>query len=323
MSLSRCISEVSCRGFSVDLVVQHYTEWVILPFYVVVSGYNGYTQENEYACFRSPKRGDERYARRLLGRFEGLSKTVPNVTFFPFGERDRRKIASPCVLATLTYDPSTCSIEDSWLSAGRDFNRWITRLRKRFGKIDVVRVFESHESGYSHIHALLYFRERSWRGFRWDSWKNGKRVTKYRADKVESLKVGWRGGFADVLLMSSTRAGFGYLTKYLSKSVDFKAEDSKAVKTLALSWFFRKRSFSISGHLAQQYSDLIKQLSNNSNLTCDIELAFDGSVVFCGVTEWNLYGFVKGLVDGWGDHWQKISRTMLVELEESGRIEIK
>jgi hypothetical protein len=241
--------------------------------------------------------------------------------FFRFGERDRKKIASPCVLATLTYSHSSCNTEDSWLGAGKDFNRWITRLRKRFGKIDVVRVFESHESGYCHIHALLYFRERSWRGFRWDGWKNGKRVIKYRADEVELLKAGWRGGFADVLLMNSTKAGFNYLAKYLSKSVDYKAEDGKAVKTLALAWFFRKRSFSISGHLAQQYSDLIKQLNSNSNLTCDIELPFDGSVVFCGVAEWNLYGFVKGFVDGWGDQWRKISGNELLELENEGRFE--
>jgi hypothetical protein len=323
MSLFRCVSAVSCYGFSTDLVVKHYKEWVTVPFYIVVSGYNEHTNEYEYACFRSPKRGDERYARKLLSRFEGLSKTIPNVTSFKFGERDRKKIASPCVFVTLTYDPSVCTIEESWLNAGKDLDRWITRLRRRLGKISVVRVFEAHESGYCHIHALLYFRGRSWRGFRWDGWKNGKRVTKYRVDEVELLKAGRRGGFADVLLMSSTKAGFNYLIKYLSKSVDCKAEDGKAVKTLALSLFFRKRSFSISGHLAQQYSDLIKQLNSNSNLTCDIELSLDGSVVFCGVAEWSLHGFVKGFVDGWGDHWQKVSRNMLVELEESGRIEIK
>jgi len=321
MSLSGCVSAVSCYGFSVDLVVQHYKEWVVVPFYVVVSGYNEYSKEQEYACFRSPKRGDEKYARRVLGRFDRLRETVPKVKFFEFGESDRRKIASPCVFVTLTYDPSVCSIEDSWLSAGRDFNRWITGLRKRFGKIGVARTFEAHESGYCHIHAWLYFRERSWRGFRWDGWKNGKRVITYRADKVELFKAGWKGGFADILLMNSSRAGSDYLAKYLSKSCDIKSQDGKVVKTLALSWFFRKRSFSISGHLAKLYSDLIKQLNSNSNLTCDVIIGFSEEVVFCGVAEWSLYGFVKGFVDGWEDHWQKIPINRLVELEDSGRLE--
>lgn len=56
-------------------------------------------------------------------------------------------------------------------------------------------------------------------------------------------------------------------------------------------------------------------------LTCDMDLCFDGSVVFCGIAEWSLYGFVKGFVDGWGDHWQKIPVNRLVELEESGRLD--
>jgi hypothetical protein len=52
-----------------------------------------------------------------------------------------------------------------------------------------------------------------------------------------------------------------------------------------------------------------------------MDLCFDGSVVFCGIAEWSLYGFVKGFVDGWGDHWQKIPVNRLVELEESGRLD--
>lgn len=94
-----------------DLVVQHYREWVVVSFYVVVSGYNGFAKEQEYACFRSPKRGNEKYARRVLGRFDRLKETVPNVKFFEFGERDRKKIESPCVFVTLTYDSSVCSVE--------------------------------------------------------------------------------------------------------------------------------------------------------------------------------------------------------------------
>lgn len=182
-------------------------------------------------------------------------------------------------------------------------------------------MLEAHESGYCHIHALLYFKEHSWRGFRWDGWKDGKRIIKYRVDNVEPLKNGWKGGFADVLLMHSSKAGFGYVGKYLSKSIEHRSGDSKTVKTLALSWFFRKRSFSISGHLAQLYSDLIKQLNSNSNLTCDIIVGFGGEIVLCGVAEWSLYGFVKGLIDGWGDHWQKISMNRLVELENSSHLE--
>jgi len=71
----------------------------------------------------------------------------------------------------------------------------------------------------------------------------------------------------------------------------------------------------------QQSTILINTLKSNSNLNCDIELRFDGSVNFCGVAEWHLYGFVREFVDGWGDHWQRIPVNRLVELEKYGSIE--
>jgi hypothetical protein len=178
----------------------------------------------------------------------------------------------------------------------------------------------------------MFFREHSWRGFRWDTFKNGRRYVSYRVDQVQEFRKGWRGGFSDILLMNSCRAGFNYCAKYLLKAVSLRdAEQSsgganketKHVKTLALSWFFRKRSFAISGGLAQLYSDLIKQLNSNSNLTCDVVIGFSGEVVFCGVVEWSLHGFVRGFVDGWGDHWQKVARDELLELENLGRFEKK
>lgn len=126
-------------GFDLVRIIEEYKVWVVVPFYVAVSGYNEYTKEYDYAAFRSPKRGDRKYSRRTLGRFQNLESLIADVKFFSFGERDRNKISSPCVFVTLTYDTSVCSIEDSWLNVGLDFNRWITRLRRRFGKIEAVR----------------------------------------------------------------------------------------------------------------------------------------------------------------------------------------
>jgi len=56
--------------------------------------------------------------------------SLPKQSFFSWGERDRRKICSPCVFVTLTYEHNV-EIEDSWKEVGKDFNRWITRLRKK------------------------------------------------------------------------------------------------------------------------------------------------------------------------------------------------
>ena len=65
----------------------------------------------------------------------------------------------------------------------------------------------------------------------------------------------------------------------------------------------------------------IQQLNSISNLTCDFTVGFDNSIVFYGVVEWSLYGFVKSFVDGWGDYWHKITKEELEKLEVEGLLE--
>jgi hypothetical protein len=65
----------------------------------------------------------------------------------------------------------------------------------------------------------------------------------------------------------------------------------------------------------------IQQLNSILNLTCDFTVGFDNSIVFHGVVEWTLYGFVKGFVDGWGDRWRDISTKELEKLEVEGLLE--
>jgi len=208
-------------------------------------------------------------------------------------------------------------VEDSWRLVEIDVNLWITAMRKTYGKIDVVRVFESHVSGYVHVHMVLYFHEKEWNGFRWDC----KGKIRFRVDDREVFRRNWRGGFSDILLLQNSHAGFRYLSKYLTKCVAYEKDDVKGTRTLSMCWFFRKRSFAISGALTRLYSDVIQQLDSISNLTCDFTVRFDNSIVFYGVTEWSLYGFVKGFVDGWQDHWHEISKEELERLESQGKLE--
>jgi len=67
----------------------------------------------------------------------------------------------------------------------------------------------------------------------------------------------------------------------------------------------------------------IQQLNSISNLTCDFTIRFDNSIVFHGVIKWELYGFVKRFIDGWGDHWHEISKEELERLEIEGLLERK
>lgn len=313
MSLHQCISDVETQGFSVELVEDHYRAWVKIPFYVVIDKFNEEKVDYEYRVFRSAKRGDEKYADRQLSRFRRLRKIVPLESYFRWGETDRGQISSPCVFVTLTYAPKEIELKDAYGSVGHDFNRWISGLRSAHGPIDVVRVWESQKNGYPHVHCALHFRDVSWKGFHHYTWKKGKKCLEYRVDEVDAFKANWHGGFVDVLLLNSSRAGYSYCSKYLSKSVRFKGNDVKGQRTLALCWYFRKRSFAISGQLRSLYGDLISTESNSN---------FHGVSSANQTWKWELFGFVRGF-GSWGYGLTPISRAEIQSLRDQNLLVLR
>jgi len=96
---------------------------------------------------------------------------------------------------------------------------------------------------------------------------------------VHSKKViarGWHSN-VDVKAMGSLAGGFSYLKKYLLKNINVEKADSKALKTLALCWAYRKRAFSVSGRFRQLLSDLIRDMHNSNRKTQQITL--EGEIV--------------------------------------------
>jgi len=108
---------------------------------------------------------------------------------------------------------------------------------------------------------------------------------------VHSKKViarGWHSN-VDVKAMHSLAGGFSYQKKYLLKNIDAEKADSKALKTLALCWAYRKRAFSVSGRFRQLLSDLIRDMHNSNPQMCQTTL--EGGIL---ATDYKFYvlGFV-------------------------------
>ena len=113
-------------------------------------------------------------------------------------------------------------------------------MRRRYGKISIIRCWESQQDGYPHIHCVLLFHDAEFETF----FYNGKwRVSKKR--EMESL---WIWGFSDMFALYSLGAGIGYVLKYVTKvnnALLSENVDRKLVLSLALMWIFRKRAFSV------------------------------------------------------------------------------
>jgi len=281
--------------FDFDFVarsVSHYVAWLKQVTYIVLwmSGESG---EPVFRYFRSPKRGDFHYAWHVNKRFADVEPRVVSKPFFTFGCHGI--VRSRCLLLTATYG-RTLPLVDAWRSrVGIDFNRWLSYLRKKYGKLSVVRCWESHLDGYPHVHALVYFQESDFKCFSHIGLKGkNKGKLSYRVFSSSAVKRGWAHGHVDVLAMSSVHAGFSYIGKYLRKSVQISgnSKNSNVVKTLALCWRFHKRAFSVSGDWSLAPSDLIVA-GTNSNSVSDGP-GFSQVVFDSGLVEWSLFGIFMG-----------------------------
>jgi hypothetical protein len=214
-----------------------------------------------------------------------------------FSLRNRGNVHSPVLFATLEYNANRFKLNDCWERVGEDFNRWKSYLRRKFGEFATLRVWESHESGYPHIHVALKFEQKVFLGG-YIVGKRSKGKFRVKGEDFSVLRGAWRHGFSDFVLCNSVKGAFKYAGKYLMKGISAKEAGSKAVKGLAMCWVFRKRSFSLSGDLAKLYADEIK-LQSNSNKVKFGYLRLDDSGALLSVTRWRVIGFMESEVVRW------------------------
>jgi hypothetical protein len=251
MSLNAFLRDYIQYNYSVPEIVDRFVDWVQDEKCMILSRWNG--SKNEVYAVKCAKRGNDVYRSRVYQRFKGLCSKAENLVFF--NPKDRGTKKTRALWVTVTYDVKLCEFKEAWRNIGIEFNRFMAYVRKQFGKVSSCMVFESFENGYPHIHCILFF----------ESWFTVFRDRRgyFRVHEKDILAEGWHSNI-DVKAMNSLAGGFSYLRKYLLKSIDAEKADSKALKTLALCWAYRKRAFSVSGEFRQMLSDSIEALCNSS-----------------------------------------------------------
>lgn len=252
VSLKAFLRDYIQFNYSVPEIVERYVEWVNDVKYMILSRWNG--SENEVFAVKCAKRGNDVYRSRVSRRFAGLCSRAEDLVFF--NPKDRGAKRTRALWVTLTNDTKRCSFGEAWRNVGVEFNRFMAYVRKKFGNVSCCRVFESFENGYPHIHCILLFESTWFSVFR-------DRKGQFRVHSKKVIARGWHSN-VDVKGMHSLAGGFSYQKKYLLKNIDFENADSKALKTLALCWAYRKRAFSVSGLFRQLLHDLINDMHNSN-----------------------------------------------------------
>lgn len=223
---------------NLDKIITAFIYWSKYVEYLIFRKENIYTYEKQYKAVKAAKRGNDVYSWRLDKRLRNLFE-LPQSEFFNYKDRSRMQ-STRAVFVTLTYTRHE-RLDVLWEEVGKDFNRWISAMRRRYNKISIIRCWESHMDGYPHIHCVILFHECEFQTF----FHNGKwRITKKR--EMEGL---WGWGYSDFFALYSLGAGVGYVLKYVTKvnnALLAEKMDRKLVLSLALMWIFRKRAFSVS-----------------------------------------------------------------------------
>ena len=142
--------------YSLSEIVNKYLEWLSDVKYMILNKIHLGTFESEVFAVKCSKRGNDVYCYRVYRRFKGLASLAEKTVFFNPKDRNLNKTTRALFL-TLTYDTKLCSLADAWKNIGKEFNRFMSHVRKLFGKVSSCRVFEVFQNGYPHIHCLLLF----------------------------------------------------------------------------------------------------------------------------------------------------------------------
>lgn len=238
-------------------IVEEYKEWATTDCYMILNRMDYITYETcQYAVLMA-KRGNSYYARRTLARFRSIFRKIPRITFF----RDHDPVKTTrAIFVTLTYDTKRNNFHEAWQTISQEYNRFKANLSKQYGKLASVRCFESFSNGHPHVHALLIFRDHEFqvvprndeKGFYWGI-KDDVSLDRYWHSRIK------------ISASSSLHGGAKYISKYITKSAELTEEMTNNAKTLALTWLYNRRAFSVSGKLPEALGVLNLNCTTKTN----------------------------------------------------------
>jgi len=238
MSFSYLKGLLARKDPKIDRVIDEFVQWSQSPQYLIFRKENIHTRQKEYKAVKASKRGNDVYSWKLGKRLKRLYN-LPDVEFFNYKDRNKTQ-KTRAVFVTLTYARNE-TLATLWEQVGKDFNRWASAMRKRYGGIKIIRCWEAQRDGYPHIHCVLLFEEAEFKTFFYNK--------KWRLSEKRELETLWRWGFCDFFALYSLGAGVGYVLKYVTKvnnALLCEKPNRGLVLSLALMWVFRKRAFSVS-----------------------------------------------------------------------------
>ena len=188
----------------------------------------------------SIKRGTERYYKRTYARiqphlahFDSIkTKTTQTSQKTTYKGITRKTWLTNTIFVTQTYSQEN-KLQNSWINLGADFNRWLSKIRKKYPIHHYIRVWETQKNGYPHIHCLIKFKQQ------FKAIKLGKHLRILNRKQLQ-----FNQGFIDIKGVLNPKQAIKYITKYITKVYNPKSETPQNILNQTMQWIYRKRSWS-------------------------------------------------------------------------------
>ena len=263
------LKEIRRKRLSAPEIAIAYTQWVSEDDILI------FKKDSEIWGHKASKRGNDVYTDHINYKFRGMKRMAKDGNGISlYGSIQETK--SDFLFVTLTTKQEE-SIDDSWLTIGKKFNQFRSNLIRKFGNVEFMRTWESHKKGYPHVHCLIKLQTHEFNVFKGQ--KNNRQHWLVRGHT--RIKECWNFGFCDISGVTSVKEGLSYVGKYIIKNV-VKGNPSENL-TLALSWYYGKRAFSVSKNF---FTVLLSGLCNSNKVT-------NPNIIFLGCFSRSfVYGFV-------------------------------
>jgi len=276
------------HGIELELLTDLYRYWRDLNEYGVIekSWFEDLTIKHEYKAVKCSKRGNDVYHYRVEKRL-GWTKQIKNEVFFTDEDIANNKAFSQILFFTLSYNTNRCSRIEAWETIGKDYDNWIRGIRQKYGSVSVLRVWQSTQKGYPHVHGILLSRDHKFKiSFKTYDPK-GRPI--YRIAEKEEFESGYHS-FVDVCAVRTVRGALNYAVRYVTRVIDDDVDEGSVDDDnrnmaydgkmndldMALMWLFRKRGYAISGDFRSALIEFIADLRNSDKKTL-VQMALDGS----------------------------------------------
>lgn len=245
------LENVRAFGFDVGkdraVLEDLYLAWVDDDDYLVMKVLKdeGGAVESLMRVYKARKRGNDVDVARAAKRLHGVEYALE-----PFGGSAKHACGQ---LVYLTGTVATGDLEawESWDAVPLEWSRYLARLRGRFGRVLVLRSWESTGNGYAHVHALLAFLDYVFADL-WLSINPKTGETRWRvSNRDRAVLRDWPLGFVDVQAVvgeNAVRGRIADVLNYVVKGV-LEARGGKEIWNRAALWFMGKRSWGITKEL--------------------------------------------------------------------------